>query len=207
MGVSFFSCDECGLVMNDHGEPSSQHLEYKENGITKDGTYCEDCASDIKSGKVPIMSDLTIVFCLQKQDQEDIFIKFPELNKTSLKKLITELQTCDMVAVKEVEYNNASDNDQKQIFEKAFKKENFQDPKTTYEFFISEFIGELDDIDEEFSWIVPPIWPDKKCLKLENEISVITSQIISLENKANGKKRKLETIRFIIGKQNAFRSS
>ncbi len=73
MGVSYFSCDECGHVMNDAGGGmQSVHLEYKENGVLKDGNYCEDCASEIRVGRVPCVINLNIVFCLKKPNRRQI---------------------------------------------------------------------------------------------------------------------------------------
>ncbi len=181
--------------MNDHGGPSSERLEYKENGITKDGTYCTDCASDIKSCRVPIMSSLDIVFCLKHKDSKNTFIKFTEISKESLKKSIIESQLCDTVSVERIDYDKNDDEElQMEKFQKAFKDDDFTDPKTTYEFFINEFIGEV-DVDDEFSWILPPVWPLKKRLQLANEIFDIKSQIALLEGQIKKKQRKLEMLK------------
>ncbi len=198
MGVSYFSCDECGLVMNDHGGPKSMHVEYRHNGVITDGTYCEDCADSITSGKIPILSHLSVVFCLKKQGSEDRFIEFPELCKSSLKQLIEDLKTCDNASVLQPEWIEDEIVRKKayiELFEKDSKEDNFQCPEDAYNYFIKEFIPELDDVDK-FSWISPPLWPNvtKKRMRLKNTICTLNGKIDDLQTKLLHKQRKLNLL-------------
>lgn len=189
MGVSYFSCDECGQVMHDHGGMKSTHLEFREDGVTKDGTYCENCASEIKSDRIPVLSNLDIVFCLRKQDGTDKFVKFPELNKSSLLELIEDLKCCDTASVLEIKDHGD--------LETAFEEDgdNFNKPQPLYEYFIEEFIHEIDD-DDCSSWIIPPPWPNatKKRARLQDKIVEINHKINALQTKANKKQRKLDLL-------------
>jgi hypothetical protein len=180
MGISFFSCDECGMVMNDCGGYNYSRLEFCEHKVTKDGIYCEDCASRIKYGKIPKLSYLTIVFCLKTQNLCEYY-KFPELDKSTLLQLIQKLQSCETASVREIAKDESMEAE-------------FENPQKIYEYFVTEFINELNG--DKYSWFSAPIWPnvESRNRKLESDIVHLNQKMVNLQDKLLHKQKKLSSL-------------
>lgn len=162
MGVSYFSCDECGCVMNDAGGHEYYRMEYytAKDKQFKNGVFCQDCSDEIRQSRAPRRDSYNRLFVLRTNGVESLHV-LQKLNKKSLKLLIERLKTADEAyhvptSIKKrqnpthvwAEYQT---NNQGSI--------TFENPETVYNEHL-EYLPEECGYERAYSWFFPPSWPN-----------------------------------------------
>jgi len=180
MGVSYFSCDKCGKVMNDHGGETSVHAEYETKTGWIEGIFCDSCVFHIRRDRVPTGCYLNALFVMQVKFQdeikEDCFL-FKEVTKESLrdlKKKLLNAAAAFFVVLDEDDSTNEDDTSDAdadahvytyaQKIRNAHPNKKFEPPAQEYAAFIRK-LAFNDAHSKHGVWILPPQWASKDKLK------------------------------------------
>ena len=170
--------------MNDGGFDKYEYLEYYDDKEFHNGKYCEDCASDVKTDRVPALVDCETTFLLKMEKETRKWV-MSDISRDTLHDCIQELLAADQVCVAET----------KKIDNIAKDPYNWQTPEEAYKFFIKELLPEMED-DRCSKWLQPPLWTTSKGRigKLERDIFYLEQEIHNQNEKLKRKKRKLEIL-------------
>lgn len=196
MGVSYFSCDECGCVMNDAGGCTYHRIEYEKSKNDRvDGVLCKGCYREITADRISKCKNCKAIFVLKTADGI-MFYPLKKITKTSLKELRRTMEQHDLAVVIE------SDEEPEVVWSKVAKDEfPFEPCQKTYEFFIHSWEpanpSEHQNFpDEHYYWFLPPQWVNveklqSRATKLRETIIEYQQTLEKLETKIQFKRQKL----------------
>jgi DNA-binding MarR family transcriptional regulator len=203
MGVSYFACDGgCGTILNDCERAYTRLHHEASKGEWVEGTYCADCAKEIKSERYA--ADPMNVLVIRKRQPTDVRYRYEtltEISRPALKSLICAIKDDYEVALQykldmkmfEDKCNWDELPTLAQICEASGQTDvQFCAPQ---EAFNDMILGLSDEQDAQY-WEIPPKWPDakRKRVRLEDRIRQLDRDILQKQAMRDAKKAKLDAL-------------
>ncbi len=191
MGIEYFSCDDCGCVMNDAGDDEYFEFQYMSGTKSIDGTFCDDCTKQIRADLTPCLEDYHVLFVLRTNNIESFYV-LHDVDKESLKLLMENLKTADMAFCVGTFDHEKNIGDFWPTYEEINRDIAFEVPEKIYSFFLHTYL-KRDDFNNTYSWFTAPRWPDVKTKKrdLQNMISRLENTVATIQHEIQVKKLKL----------------